>query len=60
MVPKSAGFKKLWKFSRKYFVPYMGILLSTYIRNDLSITPNEYDLKTSPQIKFNEMHLIKS
>lgn len=56
MVPKSAGFKKLWKF----FVPYMGILLSTYIRNDLSITPNEYDLKTSPQIKFNEMHLIKS
>lgn len=60
MVPKSGGFKKLWKFFQNISFPTWELLLSTYIRNDLSITPNEYDLKTSPQIKFNEMHLIKS
>lgn len=41
MVLKFVGFKKLWKF----FVFYMGILFSIYIRNDLSIILNEYDFK---------------
>lgn len=26
MVPKSGGFKKLWKFFLEYFVPYMGTI----------------------------------
>lgn len=41
MVLKFVGFKKLWKFFWKYFVFYMGILFSIYIRNDLSIILNE-------------------
>lgn len=41
MVLKFVGFKKLWKFFLEYFVFYMGILFSIYIRNDLSIILNE-------------------